>query len=190
MRRLPLAAVTVLTAAVLLTGCSLPGAGGSGSSASRSAAPKVAPATGPELTGSGYTLHVPEGWAVTATPTAPIDGQALGPIAVDDFTDNLNIMKSPGGHLSAEQVEKAGPAELKSVGATDVTVLPRVTVAGSESAHLTAKLTSQGVTYLTDQYMVSTDAQTYVVTFSFHQSASTADRSAVTGSVLASWSWN
>ena len=69
-------------------------------------------------------------------------------------------------------------------------MLPRVTVAGSESAHLTAKVTSQGVTYLTDQYMISTDAQTYVLTFSFHATASAADRSAVTQPVLASWSWN
>jgi hypothetical protein len=150
----------------------------------------VDPATGDTISGTGYTFNAPEGW--TSSPSLPsgVDTIALDPADADGFSDNVNVLLSPAGEVTPDQVESAGVAELEGVGATGVEVRPRITVAGSESAHLTAELTSSGVTYVFDQYYATNSGQTYVITFSFSDTVSQGDREALSESVLASWSWS
>ena len=62
-------------------------------------------------------------------------------------------------------------------------------IAGSESAHITAKFSADGVAYWVEQYYPTNAGQTYVVTFSFSETVSASDRVAVAESILASWAW-
>lgn len=156
-------------------------------------APEVstAPAAGETISGTGYTFVVPEDWGIPeqGVPGFEPDSLAADLDDADGFVDNVNVILSPAGEVLPEQVETAGVDELEAAGATDVTVEDRVTIAGSESAHVAANLAAQGVEYRIDQYYVTADEQTYVVTFSFSTTVSEADRDEIAGSILSTWTW-
>ncbi|MBT2475454.1 hypothetical protein J7E68_12955 [Microbacterium sp. ISL-103] len=197
---IPAAASVLLATSLLLTGCSLstPGESTPTEQSTESEAPEqgspsldAEPAAGETISGDGYTYVVPEGWAVPEQSVAGFDPDTLAANLqdTDGFADNVNVLKSPAGVVTPDVVESAGVKELESVGATDITVNDRVTIAGSESAHLSAALSSEGTDYGVEQYYVSTDDQTYIVTFSFSDSVSAADRVGVAESILVTWTW-
>ncbi|QHC58904.1 hypothetical protein [Rathayibacter sp. VKM Ac-2760] len=171
---------------VLLAGCSSPAGSGDDADALDAAA-----ATGEKITGTGYAYSVPEGWGAPDTDPASMGADTLAAdlADTDGFADNVNVVLSPAGEVTADQVESAGVTELETAGATDVETNDRVVVAGSESAHLSATLAASGTSYNVEQYYVTDDGQTYVVTFSFSPTVDDDDREAVAESVLASWSW-
>ena len=150
----------------------------------------AAPATGVLIEGDGYSYQVPEGWDVPES-SGGFDPDTLAAdlTDTDGFSDNVNVLLSPAGEISPDQVEELGVPELENAGATDVAVQPRVSIAGSESAHITAKFTSEGVLYWVEQYYPTNAGQTYVVTFSFSETLGADDRVAVSESILASWQW-
>lgn len=199
---LPTAAAVLLVASLALTGCSSPKAepstptGGQSAEPSTPSAPDssgldAAPATGETITGDGYTYVVPEGWAVPdqEVPGFSPDTLAANGQDTDGFADNVNVLKSPAGLVTPDLVESAGVTELEGAGATDITVNDRVTIAGSESAHLSASMSSEGAIYGVEQYYVSTDDQTYIVTFSFSDTVAPDERQDVAESVLVTWTW-
>lgn len=155
-------------------------------------APEAAPADGETLEGDGYSYAVPAGWTVPGDGSDAFgtDTMAADTEDTDGFADNVNVVLSPAGAVSADQVETAGKTELESVGATEVTVQERLTVADSETAHLSASLGAEGVSYLVEQYYLTNDDQTYVITFSFSDTVSDDDRTALADSVLATWTWS
>jgi len=161
-------------------------------STSESAPPPstVDPATGITITGTGYSFTAPEGWVIPDSAPAGVDTVVANLDDADGFFDNVNVVLSPAGEVTPDQVETAGVSELESVGATDVQVRPRVNVAGAESAHLSAVLNQSGATYRFEQYYATNAGQTCVITFSFSESVSEADREALAESVLVSWTWN
>jgi hypothetical protein len=188
MRRLLVSAILALGLVTMTVGCA---SGGAPVSESTPAPPLAEAATGPTITGDGYSYSVPEGWA---EPTEPIPGFDPDSLAFDEadadgFSDNVNVILSPSGEVTTEQVETLGVDELENAGASDVTVLDRVQIAGAESAHLAAGTSSGEIEYLIDQFYPTHDGQTYVVTFSFSPTVTQADRDEVTSSVLASWAW-
>ena len=153
----------------------------------------AAPATGELITGDGYTYNVPEGWGLPQQDIPGFDPDSLAldlEDTADGFTDNVNVLLSPAGSITSDQVEEAGVSELEGAGAEGVEARPRVSIAGEESAHLTALFTQGGQSYLIDQYYPTHDGQTYVVTFSFSETVSQGDREALAESVLASWTWS
>lgn len=185
----PRARVAILLAASLtLTGCSLVALPGT---TVQSPAPTstAAPATGDLVSGDGYSYHAPDGWTQQDPSLAggQVDTLIVDLGDDDGFSDNLNVLLSPAGAVTADQVENLGVTELENAGATNVEVRPRLTIAGSESAHLTALAASPS--YQIDQFYPTHDGQTYVVTFSFSDTVSQADREAIAESVLASWAW-
>jgi hypothetical protein len=193
-----LAPVALLLAASLtLVGCSVvappaPGTGSGGGDTGTGTEITTDPATGELITGTGYSYNVPEGWGV---PDAAAENPQLDTVAADltdddGFADNINVLLSPAGVLTPDVVESAGVSELEQYGATDVTVEPRLTIAGAESSHLSALFSSQGLDYRVEQYYPTQGDQTYVVTFSFSQDVSEADRIALAESVLATWAWS
>ncbi|GAA1136433.1 hypothetical protein GCM10009651_20600 [Microbacterium natoriense] len=195
-------AAVLLAASLALTGCSsaIPAPAGSdkpSASASESAGSGASelsamPSTGPVITGSAYTFNAPEGWSVPTQeiPNFTPDSIVADVADADGFADNMNVVKSPAGVVTADQVESAGVAELKAAGASNVTVNPRQTIAGSEAAHLSAEMSGGGVTAAMEQYYLSNDEATFVVTFSFNSTVAQADRVALAESVLASWKWS
>lgn len=192
-RKLAPAAV-LLAASLTLAGCSVTappattdpnGGGGTGTDIS------TAPATGMLISGTGYSYNVPEGWDIPSGVDNPqLDSVAADLTDTDGFSDNINVLLSPAGVLTPDIVESVGVDELETSGATDVTVEPRVTIAGAESSHLAALFSSQGLEYRIEQYYPTQNGQTYVVTFSFSQDVPDADRLAIAESVLASWAWS
>lgn len=149
----------------------------------------VDPATGETINGTGYRFNAPEGWTIPGATPAGVDVSVANLDDADGFYDNINVVLSPAGAVTPEQVETAGVAELEGVGATDVQVRPRITIAGSESAHLSALLSQSGATYRFEQYYATNAGQTCVITFSFSETVPVADREALAESVLASWTW-
>ncbi len=151
----------------------------------------TAPATGELITGDGYSFQVPDGWGTPDQPTPGFDPDAFAADLgdADGFSDNVNVLLSPAGEITADQVEELGAPELENAGATDVAVQPRLNVAGAESAHITAKFSANGVPYWVEQYYPTNAGQTYIVTFSFSESVAEGDRVALAESVLASWTW-
>ena len=148
------------------------------------------PATGIEIAGTGYTFRVPLGWQIPDAPEGyDPDALAGDPNDTDGFADNVNVVVSPAGLLTPDQIEQGSEEEMNAVGADSVETNERVRVAGSETTHLSTQITEQGLTYLLEQYGVSSDEQTYVVTFSFSDTVSDADRQALAESVLATWTW-
>jgi hypothetical protein len=141
--------------------------------------------------GTGYSFVVPEGWAVPEDVIKPksVDTLAANLTDADGFADNVNVLQPTAGEFSPEQIESEGVAQLKTAGATDVLAGDRVTIAGSESAHLSAGLTSDHGKYVIEQFYATHAGQTYVVTFSFSPTVSAADRNSLASSVLATWSW-
>jgi len=166
-------------------------------SASASEATPTAPtssaaaADGPEISGTGYSYHVPKGWGRPPQEVPGFDPDSLaGDLEDEDgFTDNVNVIISPAGELTPEQAEGAAQSELESAGADDPTVQDRLEVAGSESAHVTAGMSRNGNDYTIEQFYPSDDGRTFVVTFSFSNGLTAEERAAVTDAVLASWTW-
>lgn len=156
------------------------------------AEPAVAPATGETITGSGYSYVVPEGWGKPPTnpPGFAPDSLAVNLDDKDGFSDNVNVIKSPApGGADLDQIEEAGKKELNGIGATDITVHDRLSVAGHEAGHLSSSMTIGKAEYIAEQYFVGNDAGLFVVTFSFSKSMSDADRVELAESVLATWKW-
>ncbi|MFK0401964.1 hypothetical protein ACIQTT_06510 [Microbacterium sp. NPDC090225] len=203
--RTPLRSAALLVAAALtLTGCStlIPTeqeTSGSSSQAETETGTEettageldAAPATGATIAGDGYTFKAPTGWddPQQEIPGFDPDSFAANLQDTDGFADNVNVLKSPVGVVTPDQVETLGLKELETVGATDVVVHDRVVVAGSESAHISAAMSSEGVSYVVDQYYVSSADQTYVVTFSFSDTVPAAERQQIAESVLVTWAW-
>lgn len=194
--RAHLALALALAAALGLAGCTAEPAPSTGGEASPSAsegtdAVEFAPASGAEVATDEYAFRLPDGWGF---PDGAPDGFDPTTFAADlqdadDYPDNVNILVSPGGEVTSDQVEQTGIAELESAGATDARVLDRVTAAGSESAHLTATVGSGEVPYVIDQYYLVDAGQTYIVTFSSSVDVPQDDRDARAQSVLATWRW-
>lgn len=179
-----------VAAAVALAGCSVLAPAQAPVPAS---APQLSgiPATGLPISGNGYSFTAPVNWdkpKSMATP-AGVDVFAADLTDTDGFADNVNVVLSPAGKVTPDQVESAGVKELKDVGAGVVTKRDRVTIAGSVSAHLSAGFDTGGVKYQIEQFYLTRGKQTYVVTFSFSPSVSITDRDAVAGSVLTTWIW-
>lgn len=152
----------------------------------------AAPATGETVEGDGYSYAVPEGWGVPEG--VELDTQGLDTIAADlrdadGFSDNINALLSPAGLITIDQAEEQGVRELEDGGATDVEVEDRVRVADTDAARISASLTQSGISYNLEQYYISNDDQTYIVTFSFSDTVDDDQRTETAESVLATWSW-
>lgn len=193
MRRAPLLATALL--ALTLAGCSAPADTGSTTeetSTEASAAPSVAPATGEAITGDGFTVNIPDGWG---SPSGAALSSA-GTIYVVDLEDpsempaNLTVIPSPAGELTPEQIEEAATPELEAVGATEIQILDRVTVAGKEAAHINAALALGETGFQMHQFALANAGATQLVSFTFSEDMSEADRAAVYEPVLASWQWS
>ena len=148
-------------------------------------------AAGDLITGTGYSYTAPDGWGVPAqqAPGFNPDSLAVNLSDADEFVDNINVILSPAGEVTPDQVEEAGTAELEEVGATDIQVNDRTTVSGSESAHLSASMSTNDIEYDVHQFYATNEGQTYVITFSFSPSVPPADRAEVYDAALATWTW-
>lgn len=187
-RNITLAAV-LLAASLAIAGCSSSAPTESATSAESQVT--AAPATGETISGTGYSFAAPEGWSVPegVSPTG-VDVVVADLADADGFSDNVNVVLSPAGEVTSDQVESLGVAELEGAGATDVKTRDRITVAGSEAAHLAGGFSSNGAEYHIDQFYLSNAGQTYIVTLSTSPALSESDRDALWGSVLASWAWS
>ena len=177
----------VFAVAIALTGCA--GITSPGSLYGEAAEIVAAPATGPIVSGNGYTFAAPVGWSVPANLTLQnVDILVSNPADQDSFGDNVCIILTPG-RIIPTLFEWQAIEDLKESGATDIIKRGRVIVAGSEAVHVSSIVTSRGVESQAEQYFFSAEGQTYTVTFSFSLTVPKSQRDAVAQSVLASWTW-
>ncbi|SCY49054.1 hypothetical protein SAMN05216488_2017 [Microbacterium sp. LKL04] len=186
--------VLVLLTGLALTGCAAPTQAPE-TSAVETPAPdtgaEFSPAAGDTITAEQYTLTLPDGWGFPdGAPEGFDETTFAADLTIEDgYRDNVNILVSPGGEVTSEQVEEAGVAQLEEAGASDVQALDRVTAAGSESAHLTARVEQGGTPYVIDQFYLVNAGQTYIVTFASDAEKPQAERDALAQSVLVTWQW-
>lgn len=151
-------------------------------------------ATGSTIEGTGYSFSVPDGWDVPDQKipgTEQTDTFAANLTDSDGFADNVNVIRlDPAPLKELDPLEKALANELTTAGSKDVTVQDREQIAGDEAIHISSKQNQQGKTYLTEQYNAIHDGVSYVVTFSFSDTVSPADRDTIAGSVLTTWTWS
>jgi hypothetical protein len=150
------------------------------------------PATGDLITGSGYSFNAPAGWTAPPDAAARADVYLINPEPDEsDFIDTMSVLFGPENGDTPDEIEVNGVAYLEQVvGATEVQVGPRVLVAGSEALHFSALLTSSGISYWTEQYLVTSAGIVFTVTFSFGEAVPQPDRESLAQSVLATWVWN
>lgn len=195
MRRLLPTSALVLAASLALVGCSLPGGDAPNgpeeqvSEEQVSAGLDATPASGPLVSGTGYTLNAPEGWLQTDE-VAGTDVVVVDQVAVDGFAANLNVVVSPAGLISLDTYETAGIAELEAYGATDIVVNDRFELDGVEVGHVSGAMSAQGMTYRSEQYAINSDDQTYILSFAFNDSVASGDRIALAETVLVTWSFD
>ncbi|MET0931250.1 MAG: hypothetical protein ABWX74_17145 [Aeromicrobium sp.] len=188
-----LAIVSTLT----LAGCGGSDSGGdSGSDSSSSpssSSDDVDAADGDAIKGTGYTYSVPDGWAVPEQDiagTEQTDSFAADLEDTDGFADNVNVIRlDPAPLDDLDKLEDGLAAELEGAGSKDVTVGNRTEIDGDETVTITSVQTQAGKEYLTDQFNAIHDGVSYVITFSFSDTVSEADRNDLSSSVLASWKW-
>ena len=156
-------------------------------------APDVEAPDGDTITGTGYTFAVPQDWA---TPEQEIPGtEATDAFAAnlkdtDGFSDNVNVIRlDPAPIEDLDKLEDGLTAELERAGSKDIQLGDRVDVDGDEAVSITSVQSQNGTNYLTDQFNAIHDGVSYVVTFSFSETVSEADRQELAASVLSSWKW-
>lgn len=152
---------------------------------------RVTDAQGPVIDGSGYRFRVPKGWGPPRQPVPGFspDSYALDLGAAGAFADNVNVLLSPAAGLTAAVAERSGRRELAAVGARDIVIAPRRSIAGAAAAHLRASMSLNGNAYTIEQFYPTHGGQTYVVTFSFGQGHDIISRAALFEPILATWQW-
>jgi hypothetical protein len=191
-RRTSLAAVAIAAALTFaLAGCF--SASPSAPTATNSAPPTttVEGGTGELIAGTGYTLIAPVEWVFPpdAPPVADIYLIDEDPNA-NGFVNTLSVIVGPATGETPAELETNGVAYLKDVvGETEVHVRPRVTIAGSESVHISAQMSMTGRLYWLEQYILTDAGVAYIITFSLRQAISQINREALAESVLATWTW-
>lgn len=178
---------------VLVAGAALSTSAGCSEASSTAEAPRgsTSVASDREFTGTGYGYDVPRGWD---SPAQDVPGFDLDTFAVDrrdndGFTDNVNVILAPGRAMPPRQTEVSAKRELAAAGARRISVNDRVRVAGVVSPHLSAVMSLNSTPYAIDQYYVTANGQTYLVTFSFSRDVRAGDRAEVMDAVLTSWVW-
>jgi hypothetical protein len=187
----------LLAVAAVLAGAGCAGSPSTESTSSASGSTKAtsreptSAAKGERISGTGYIYRVPKGWGRPPQdpPGFDLDSLAVNLRDNDGFTDNVNVLLSPVGVMTPERAEDAAENELTAAGAKDISVNDRITVAGSETAHLTAVGSINDRGYRIEQFYPTDNDQTFIVTFSFSTSVTVGDRAKVTDPLLASWAW-
>ena len=149
------------------------------------------PATGPVISGDGYTYRAPKGWRdVTRgarSVQSMVDSAASEKAATGGFAENVTVGFQASG-ASLDQLEEAVPARLGSM-VKDLQTLPRVTIDGVESLHFRGPAVSAGTKYFLEQLDAVQDDRIAIIIFSFSRDLPAGKRDAVVSSVMASWKW-
>lgn len=193
-------AALAIVSTLSLAGCGGSSDGGSddkpdsdSTSATKAPADDVDAADGDSIKGTGYSFTLPTDWEV---PTQDIPGTeqtdtfAANLKDTDGFADNVNVIRlDPAPIDDLDDLEKGLVKELEGAGSSDVTVRDRTDIDGDDAVHIASGQNQQGATYLTEQFNAIHDGVSYVITFSFSDTVSQADRDKVADSVLTTWKW-
>jgi hypothetical protein len=149
------------------------------------------PATGPVISGDGYTYRAPQGWGdVTKgarSVQSMVDSAASEKAATGGFAENVTVGFQSSG-ASLDQLEEAVPARLGSM-VKDLETLPRVTIDGVESLHFRGPAVSAGTKYFLEQLDVVEDDRIAIIIFSFSRDLPARKRDVIVSTVMASWKW-
>lgn len=131
-------------------------------------APTLAvPATGTEVSGSGYTLTFPDTW--TASSSEGCDIVMYDASSTGSFTTNMNVViedvSAYGSAMTAETYCEAAKLQFAGAGYT-VVETKNVTVNGQDAYTLICEAVEGDVKYIVKQLYVVGGGNAYVTTFS------------------------
>ena len=174
-------AVSLLTCAFVLTGCSAdptdsggaPVSGGStGGAATTTAVPSTS-AGGDEVAArsGGFTVVPPEGWGEAtehAAGIANIDLVLVSSRKVDGFANNLVVITVDGDEATLREELDKGREQMAAAGRTVAEAADK-TVAGATAIGFTTTFQQQGIAVLTRSYAVHRSGKIYLLTLSSSQ---------------------
>ncbi len=185
MTSLSLRVAAAAAAATLLVAC-----GGSDSepekdSETTSSAPA---ASGEQVSTDDFSFTAPEGWEDVTEQMAGFNAEAAwaDPDAGDEFATNVNVIREPNEFDgTAEEYADANIQALEGAGYDS----PSKEGSFGDWVVVTAGAEQNGTKYLVNQYYTVVDGQGWVVTFSFPDGTSDAERTELSESVMQTWQW-
>lgn len=193
--------VSVLTCALVLTGCSQGSQGSpTGAASSASSASVTTPAASTSTTGAAgdevrgrsgaFAVVPPEGWVEAtdqAEGIADIDLVLLSSKKTDSFANNLVVISTNGEQSDLEEELAKGKEQMGAAGRT-VSEAPDRTVAGVPAVGFTTAYEQQGVKVLARSYAVQRAGKVYLLTLSSSQ-GDAAHAMAELDELLSTWAW-
>ncbi|MDN5895815.1 MAG: DUF1795 domain-containing protein [Nocardioides sp.] len=147
------------------------------------------PADGATVKGAGYSYSIPSDWKDITKEAKKVQQSVDTAAGVakpsGTFRSNLNVGINDAPGTTLDQLEKAVPAQLKSM-SPNLKSLPRVSIDGHEAIHHRGDASQQGTKYFLEQFAtIDDDGKVMILTFSFDPDTKQADRDKVINSVLA-----
>lgn len=155
--------------------------------------PSVAAASGPKISGTGYSFRAPMGWRKQAqdTPvTQPADTVAAEVSRKGGFPQNVNVLVLPRvPEMSGDALRTSLQADLTKIGMKGVELKETGQLDGREMIHASAQQNLSGLEYLTEQYITTKGGNLYIVTVSVGTDVPKATRIRISTSILGTWKW-
>ncbi|GAA2082003.1 hypothetical protein GCM10009821_23450 [Aeromicrobium halocynthiae] len=182
------AMTAAVAASLVLVACGGSDDTESGNGNGNGASSSVEPASGGQTQTDEFTFTAPDGWEDVVDQMDGFDPEAAwaDPEPEGDFATNLNVIREPNGFDGdTEEYVEANLRSLEAAGFADLTE------AGTfgDFAVVTAGAEQNGVSYLVNQYYAARDGNGWVVTFSFPEGTSDAERTELAESVMQTWEW-
>lgn len=147
------------------------------------------PAHGTVISNDDFSYSVPEGWEES-------DQSRAMSLAIDvkdqvGFVDNINVVTdSTIVGIEGTELEDAAKQMLADASATRIRTKDPVQIDGEQAVHTSAWFELGDPKYRVEQYVVAHEETGYIVTLSFGQEVSAAERAEVSESILTTWKWN
>ena len=155
--------------------------------------PSGNPTDGLELSGKGWSLTAPPGWAETTERVVKnypqVDASAGDTAVTGGFSDNVNVIVSDKRRIKTQRkAERILRSELREVG-TAVKVEDPTELDGETAYHATARIKVGHLKVRTVQYFAQHDKAWYLLTFSYGPQTDEETEATEVQEMLDSWSW-
>ena len=149
-------------------------------------------AAGQLVKGTGYSVDAPQGWSAPAAPAPKADIFIAGKKSDSHgYVDTLNVLLSRPSGKTLATIEYSEETRLvQDFDATDVQLESDVSIAGTDSGHVSGQVHKDGLNGWVDQYLLLHHGTLYTISFTWRQSVAPQDRDAIADPVLAAWKWS
>ncbi len=162
---------------------------------STEATSSTAESSGAGVSGTGYSIAIPDGWedvlAAAQRTNSAADVAVAEPQQPGEFRTNFNtVTPNPiDDSVTDQQLAAQAARELKSVTHTAVTPVDAPDFDGTPALGQTSETAASGFTVTLIQYIVRHQGQVYATTMTF-DSTKADDAKAALDDIVASWTWD